>query len=179
MPVGSIGSFIHIGKGAIIVRPPPFLATAVTYASARDACHANARQGKRCILKDCCRILPGTILGPDTVVPSFTVFGGIPGVCSQRRHMLRVVRCSFVALRTISRLRHSVCDHRGRCPSSGWALPAATATACLSELTRYSKAVPLCGRKLCWAAPRVYPGATARVLYGLLQAFFVQGLTQN
>ena len=68
-------------------------------ASARDACHANARQGKRCILKDCCRILPGTILGPDTVVPSFTVFGGIPGVRSQRRHMLRVVRCSFVALR--------------------------------------------------------------------------------
>ena len=91
------------------------------------------------------------------------------------RRPSEVPRC----LRPISRLRHSVCDHWGRCPSSGWALPAATATACLSELTRYSKAVPLCGRKLCWAAPRVYAGATARVLYGLLQAFFVQGLTQN
>jgi len=52
---GQIGSFVHIGKGAII--------------------------GKRCILKDCCRILPGTILGPDTVVPPFAVFAGTPGQC--------------------------------------------------------------------------------------------------
>lgn len=30
-------------------------------------------------MKDCCKILPGTVLAPDTTVPPFTVFGGNPG----------------------------------------------------------------------------------------------------
>ncbi len=37
-------------------------------------------QGKRCILKDCCVILDDTVLAPGTVVPSYTVFGGSPGI---------------------------------------------------------------------------------------------------
>jgi len=48
----SIGSYVHIGKNCVISR--------------------------RCILKDCCYILEGSVLAPDTVVPPFTVFGGIP-----------------------------------------------------------------------------------------------------
>ena len=35
-------------------------------------------QSKRCVIKDCCKILDGSILPPDTVVPPFTVFGGSP-----------------------------------------------------------------------------------------------------
>lgn len=31
------------------------------------------------MLRDCCVILDGTELAPDTVVPPFTVFGGVPG----------------------------------------------------------------------------------------------------
>eukprot|EP00658_Telonema_sp_P-2_P028609 TRINITY_DN21895_c0_g1_i5.p1 TRINITY_DN21895_c0_g1~~TRINITY_DN21895_c0_g1_i5.p1 ORF type:complete len:200 (+),score=42.21 TRINITY_DN21895_c0_g1_i5:244-843(+) len=48
----SIGSFVHIGAGSIV--------------------------SPRCILKDCCRILPGSVLPPDTVVPPFACFGGVP-----------------------------------------------------------------------------------------------------
>jgi len=48
----SIGSYVHIEKNCVISR--------------------------RCILKDCCFILEGSILAPDTVVPPFTVFGGTP-----------------------------------------------------------------------------------------------------
>merc|ERR1711907_666991 len=48
----SIGSHVHIGKGSIV--------------------------GHRCILKDCCRIAPGSVLPPDTVVPPFAYFGGVP-----------------------------------------------------------------------------------------------------
>jgi len=48
----SIGNHVHIGEGAVI--------------------------SARCILKDCCRIAPGAVLPPDTVVPPFAYFGGIP-----------------------------------------------------------------------------------------------------
>lgn len=35
---------------------------------------------KRCVLHDCCQVLDNTVLAPDTVVPPFAVFGGVPGV---------------------------------------------------------------------------------------------------
>uniref|UniRef100_A0A7S4KMN9 Dynactin subunit 5 n=1 Tax=Paramoeba aestuarina TaxID=180227 RepID=A0A7S4KMN9_9EUKA len=35
--------------------------------------------GKRCVLKASCEIADGTILPPDTTVPSFTKYGGHPG----------------------------------------------------------------------------------------------------
>lgn len=37
-------------------------------------------QGRRCILKDCCVIEDNTILTPETIVPSFTKYGGSPGM---------------------------------------------------------------------------------------------------
>eukprot|EP00162_Nutomonas_longa_P002448 comp13086_c0_seq1/m.17726 comp13086_c0_seq1/g.17726 ORF comp13086_c0_seq1/g.17726 comp13086_c0_seq1/m.17726 type:complete len:176 (+) comp13086_c0_seq1:23-550(+) len=48
----SIGSYVDIGENVVIAN--------------------------RCIVKDCSRILPNSVLGPDTVVPPFTVFGGTP-----------------------------------------------------------------------------------------------------
>nr|XP_008121732.1 PREDICTED: dynactin subunit 5 [Anolis carolinensis] len=39
-------------------------------------------QGRRCVLKDCCRILDNTVLPPETVVPPFTTFSGCPGLFS-------------------------------------------------------------------------------------------------
>jgi len=47
-----VGSYVHIGKGSVI--------------------------GRRCMLKDCCAIAPGSVLPPETVVPAFTVYGGSP-----------------------------------------------------------------------------------------------------
>ncbi|XP_037596517.1 dynactin subunit 5 isoform X2 [Cebus imitator] len=35
-------------------------------------------KGRRCVLKDCCKILDNTVLPPETVVPPFTVFSGCP-----------------------------------------------------------------------------------------------------
>ena len=48
----SIGSFVHIGDGAVV--------------------------SQRCILKDCCQIAPGAIVPPDTVVPPYTYWAGVP-----------------------------------------------------------------------------------------------------
>jgi len=48
----SIGNFVRIGDGCII--------------------------SARCILKDCCQIAPGAMLPPDTVVPPFTYWAGVP-----------------------------------------------------------------------------------------------------
>ncbi|KAI8915434.1 dynactin subunit P25 [Powellomyces hirtus] len=47
-----IGSYVHIGKNCVI--------------------------GRFAIIKDCCRILDGAVVPPNTVVPSFSVFGGNP-----------------------------------------------------------------------------------------------------
>ena len=33
-------------------------------------------QGRRCVLKDCCRIEDNTVLPPETVVPPFAVMSG-------------------------------------------------------------------------------------------------------
>lgn len=35
-------------------------------------------QGRRCVLKDCCRIADNTVLPPETVVPPFAVMSGAP-----------------------------------------------------------------------------------------------------
>jgi len=53
----SIGSFVKIGDGAVV--------------------------SARCILKDCCEIAPGAILPPDTVVPPFTYWSGVPARCTR------------------------------------------------------------------------------------------------
>ena len=48
-----VGSYVHIGKNCVL--------------------------GRLSMLKDCCAILDGTVLAPDTVVPPFAVFAGNPG----------------------------------------------------------------------------------------------------
>ena len=47
-----IGSYVHIGKNCVI--------------------------GKRCVIKDCCQIANNSVLPPDTVVATFTLYGGNP-----------------------------------------------------------------------------------------------------
>lgn len=37
-----------------------------------------AEQSPRCVLKDCSQIAPGAIVPPDTMVPSFTYWSGVP-----------------------------------------------------------------------------------------------------
>lgn len=44
-----------------------------------NVCVCVCVQGRRCVLKDCCKILDNTVLPPETVVPPFTVFSGCPG----------------------------------------------------------------------------------------------------
>lgn len=48
-----VGSYVHIGKNCVL--------------------------GRLSMLKDCCAILDGTVLAPETVVPPFAVFAGNPG----------------------------------------------------------------------------------------------------
>lgn len=53
MNCAQVGSYVHIGKNCVL--------------------------GRLSMLKDCCAILDGTVLAPDTVVPPFAVFAGNPG----------------------------------------------------------------------------------------------------
>lgn len=50
----SIGSYVHIGKGAII--------------------------GRRSVLKDCCAIAPNAVVPPETMIPPFAYFDGSPAL---------------------------------------------------------------------------------------------------
>ncbi|KAK2576723.1 hypothetical protein KPH14_005378 [Odynerus spinipes] len=50
-----VGSYVYIGKNVVI--------------------------GRRSILKDCCYIEDGAVVPPETIVPSYTRFGGSPAVC--------------------------------------------------------------------------------------------------
>jgi len=36
-------------------------------------------QGRFAVLKDCCEIKDGSIVPPNTVIPSFSVYSGSPG----------------------------------------------------------------------------------------------------
>lgn len=47
-------------------------------------------QGRRCVLKDCCKILDNTVLPPETVVPPFTVFSGCPGEQKKKKRKTAV-----------------------------------------------------------------------------------------
>nr|QBH72929.1 dynactin subunit P25 [Franklinothrips vespiformis] len=49
-----VGSYVYIGNNVVI--------------------------GRRCVLKDCCYIEDNTVLPPETVVHSFSRYGGSPGV---------------------------------------------------------------------------------------------------
>jgi dynactin-5 len=81
----SIGRNVQIGKDCIIVG-----GDILCFCAALTALVPSAKS-KRCILKDCCCILDGTILAPDTTVPPFTIFGGSPGETG--RQQLRYQRC--------------------------------------------------------------------------------------
>lgn len=107
-----IGSYVHIGKNCVIVRVATaghrqeasgqcaLRSTTLVARRCRLFCHrapfqpmcccsiVSCVQGRRCLLKDCCRIEDGTVLAPDTIVPPFCVFGGSPGTergpCNRR-----------------------------------------------------------------------------------------------
>jgi len=49
-----IGSFVQIGNNCVI--------------------------GKRSVISSCCMVLDNTVLGPATVMPPFSIYGGSPGV---------------------------------------------------------------------------------------------------
>jgi dynactin-5 len=69
----TIGSYVTIGKNCVIVSGLP------------DVCHKMSlklicdKQGRFAIIKDCCCIADNTIIPPNTVVPSFSVYDGSPG----------------------------------------------------------------------------------------------------
>jgi len=67
----SIGDNVHIGKGTII--------ESVSIGS-NVYIGENCVLSKRTVVKDCCWISDGTLLTPDTVVPPFSIYGGVPGI---------------------------------------------------------------------------------------------------
>lgn len=42
---------------------------------------ANCLVGRFVIIKDCVRILEGSVVAPNTVIPSFSIYGGSPAGC--------------------------------------------------------------------------------------------------
>lgn len=42
---------------------------------------ANCLVGRFVIIKDCVRILEGSVVAPNTVIPSFSIYGGSPASC--------------------------------------------------------------------------------------------------
>lgn len=54
-------------------------------------------QGRRCVLKDCCKILDNTVLPPETVVPPFTVFSGCPGQLHHTNTHLTPPLCVYLS----------------------------------------------------------------------------------
>lgn len=85
-----VGSYIYIGKNAVIVRirhtRVNFIYTYLHELKQREdnrksKCLFSTTQGRRCVLKDCCYIEDGAVVPPETVVPSFTRFAGNPAKC--------------------------------------------------------------------------------------------------
>eukprot|EP00397_Hematodinium_sp_SG-2012_P057729 GEMP01072426.1.p1 GENE.GEMP01072426.1~~GEMP01072426.1.p1 ORF type:complete len:179 (+),score=50.71 GEMP01072426.1:183-719(+) len=65
----TVGDYVTIGKKVVISA-----ASIGSYVDIGDGCVIS----KRCIIKDNVRILPGTMLPADAVIPPFAVFGGSP-----------------------------------------------------------------------------------------------------
>lgn len=83
-----VGSYIYIGKNAVIVRIDISCANIRIYSyistqreRERIVSALSTTQGRRCVLKDCCYIEDGAVVPPETVVPSFTRFAGNPAKC--------------------------------------------------------------------------------------------------
>ena len=66
-----LGNFVYIGSD-----------TVVEAASVGNYCvvEANAVLGSRCQLSDICKVLRNSVVLPDTVIPSYAVYGGNPAV---------------------------------------------------------------------------------------------------
>lgn len=76
-----VGSYVYIGNNVVIVRKS-LLTIGFNFLTIITCIIKNfLSQGRRCVLKDCCFIEDNTILPPETMVPSFTRYGGSPGVC--------------------------------------------------------------------------------------------------
>lgn len=80
-----VGSYIYIGKNAVIVRirhtRVNFIYTNRSNGITERVSACSTTQGRRCVLKDCCYIEDGAVVPPETVVPSFTRFAGNPAKC--------------------------------------------------------------------------------------------------
>ena len=63
----TVGDNVCVGAGAVIE---------AAYVGTNVRIGAGAVVGKRCIIKDCCKVEDGTVLPPDSVVPPFSVVGG-------------------------------------------------------------------------------------------------------
>jgi len=70
-----IGDFVVIGKSSVVRA-----AKIGNYVYVGDSCIIQ----QRCMLDSCSMLLPNTILAQGTVVPPFTVYGGVPGRCVGR-----------------------------------------------------------------------------------------------
>ncbi len=70
-----INSYVYIGKNVVIVSAEIDYGTMINLWL---TLLTELFQGRRCILKDCCMIEDGAIVPPETVVPTFTRYGGNP-----------------------------------------------------------------------------------------------------
>lgn len=97
-----VGAHVEIGEGAVVVRylclapctygrtspsAPvfvlPFVPHACVHSLLLTPFQHHQTQSARCVLKDCCRIEPGSVLPPDTVIPPFALVAGVPGAFMQ------------------------------------------------------------------------------------------------
>ncbi|KAJ3064011.1 hypothetical protein HDU98_000235 [Podochytrium sp. JEL0797] len=65
-----IGDFCHIGEGSIVEAAQ--IGSHVTIGK-------NCVIGRFAVIKDCAQILDNTVIAPNCMVPSFSVYGGNPG----------------------------------------------------------------------------------------------------
>ena len=73
----TIGDFVHFGSNAVV------------RAASIGSCvriGEKAVLGERCILKDCCEVLPGAVIPADTVVAPYTRWGGNPAKMEGHLH---------------------------------------------------------------------------------------------